>query len=189
MPAVGSCVPQVGPITSLADSTSIARPLEPEALHVGDGWLKCRLGSVEVTFMDGVVPDASFDQYLALLARSIDEHPDGLAFGVLFHVPDIASQNHARRKMLADVLGPRREKLARSTSAYAMATSSPVVRALLRMVFWLAPPSYPTATVATPRAGFDFIAQHSRRANAALLERSYAEVQRRYANGTLGKRA
>jgi hypothetical protein len=47
-----------------------------------------------------------------------------------------------------------------SFDAYAMATPSAAVRAGLRMLFWLAPPPYPNAVVATTLEAFEFIARH-----------------------------
>jgi len=128
---------------------------------VGIGWMLDYVGGVQVVYMDGRVTDASFDAYVAAMRTEIDNRPeDAQRLGVVYHVPQPSALSSARRRKLGEALKVREEKLARTTLAYAMATPSLTVRAGLRMLFWLAPPPYPNAVVATTLEAFEFIARH-----------------------------
>jgi hypothetical protein len=117
------------------------------------------IGDVQVVYMDGRVSDTSFDAYLRALQSDIDERANGTRVGVVYHVPQPSALGSARRRKLGEALKAREAKLAQTTLAYAMATPSAVVRSGLRMLFWVAPPPYPNAIVASPLDAFEFIAR------------------------------
>jgi hypothetical protein len=135
-------------------------------------------GGVQVVYMDGRVTDASFDAYVAVTRKEIDERPESERVGVVYYVPQPSALSSARRRKLGEVLKAREDKLGRTTLAYAMATPSLTVRAGLRMLFWLAPPPYPNAVVATPLEAFEFIARHQ---SALEPEALAAELARKVA--------
>jgi hypothetical protein len=169
----------------VADFVEPARRMSPEIVSldqgsyaVGIGWMLDYAGGVQVVYMDGRVTDASFDAYLAALRKEIDERPDNQRLGIVYHVPQPSALSSARRRKLGEVLKDREAKLARTTLAYAMATPSVAVRAGLRMLFWLAPPPYPNAVVASTREAFEFIARHQ---SALEPEALAAELARKVA--------
>ena len=134
------------------------------------------IGDTQVVYMDGRVTDASFDNYMRALIRDIDERAEPAKIGVVYHVPQPSALSSARRRKLGEALKAREAKLARTTLAYAMATPSAVVRSGLRMLFWLAPPPYPNAVVATPLAAFEFLAQHRSGLDAEALNNELARM-------------
>jgi hypothetical protein len=126
----------------------------------GRGWFLDWIEGVQVVYMDGRVTDASYAEYLAAVAEDIDGRLDDDSAAILYHVPQPSALSADRRTRLASLLKEREARLRRITRAYAMATPSLLVRSGLRMIFWLAPPPYPNAVVATPREGYEFIARH-----------------------------
>lgn len=131
-----------------------------QPLATGTGWMLDYLGDVQLVYMDGRVTDASFEAYLATVCNEIDERDEARRVGVVYHVPQPSAMSSQRRRRLGEELKSREDKLARTTLAYAMATPSAVVRSGLRMLFWLAPPPYPNAVVATPLLAFEFLARY-----------------------------
>jgi hypothetical protein len=125
----------------------------------GIGWFLDWIGDVQVVHMNGRVTDESFDGYLDALAQDIDARRDGETVSILYHVPEPSALSSRRRTRIAALLKSREDVVGRCTRAYAMATPSVVVRGGLKMVFWLAPPRYPTAVVTTAREAFEFIAR------------------------------
>ena len=81
-----------------------------------------------------------------------------------------------RRHVLGRLLKQREGVLARTTTAFALSTTSVVVRSGLRILYWLAPPPYRNAVVATPRAAFEFVSPHHPGASVDALERRYAAL-------------
>jgi hypothetical protein len=134
--------------------------VEPGPRAAGIGWMLDYTSGIQVVYMDGRVTDASFDAYVAVLRSEIDQRNTPERLGVVYHVPQPSALSSARRRKLGEALKAYEERLARNTLAYAMATPSAAVRAGLRMVFWLAPPPYPNAVVATPLEAFEFIARY-----------------------------
>ena len=128
-------------------------------MTVADGWLIARYPRVHCTYFGPSVSAAAFDKHIDQLARDIDARSDRERIGVLYYVPESATINSARRRRIAKVLVDRKAKLERTTAAYAMATHSPFVRGVLTTLFWMAPPGYPHAMVATPEEGLGFIAE------------------------------
>jgi hypothetical protein len=151
---------------SLASPSYLQR-MSPETASVdqgpyaaGIGWMLDYASGVQIVYMDGRVTDASFDAYVSVLGTEIDERRDPQRLGVVYYVPQPSALSSARRRKLGEALKARQDKLSRNTLAYAMATPSAAVRAGLRMLFWLAPPPYPNAVVATTLEAFEFIARH-----------------------------
>lgn len=153
---------------------TIAVQHEPRAVDLG--WMLDYLGNTQVVYMDGRVTDASFDRYMAALVSEIDDRPDSARVGVMYHVPQPSALSSARRRRLGEALKAREAKLARTTLAYAMSTPSAVVRSGLRMLFWLAPPPYPNAVVASPTAAFEFLARHQAGLQPEALSAQFAQL-------------
>lgn len=145
------------------------------------GWFLAYLGNVQVVYMDGRVSEAGFVRYMEALAADIDgrsERDERVA--ILYHVPEPSAWSAKRRSALADVLKEREDLVRRNTIAYACATTSTLVRGGLKVLFWLAPPPYPNAVVATPRAGFDFLASFSPDLDPSLLQTGYEALLREH---------
>ncbi len=92
------------------------------------------------------------------LARVIDARPLTARVGVVYDVPDTQGISAIGRSDLARMLNERRERLRRTTAAYALATPSSFVRGMLKAVFWVAPPPYPHAMVSDVDAALAFVA-------------------------------
>jgi hypothetical protein len=99
---------------------------------------------------------------------------------------DPALMDSRWRKRLAESLRERRAKLARTRPAYAMVTTSLLVRSALTVIHWTAPPPYPHTVVSSVREGFEFIARH---ASGLHVDELRAEYERRRALvlATLGR--
>jgi len=143
------------------------------------GWYRDRIGSVDIAFVHGSMTEASFEHFLAEACRSIDECPDDAPVAMFLEVLEPALMDGRWRKRLAKELKDRTEKLARTRSAYAMVTSSLVVRSSLRVLQWAAPPPYPHTVVATVQEAFAFIARHVPGLDAREVQLDY---ERRRAN-------
>lgn len=124
------------------------------------GWYRDRIDSVEIAFVYDGMTDASFEHFLEEACRSIDECTDDDRVALFLEVREPALMNSTWRKRLARALKERAHKLAQIRPAYAMVTSSLVVRSALKVLHWVAPPPYPVTVVASIEEGFDFIARH-----------------------------
>lgn len=142
---------------------------------VGNDWLIAHYPRVQCVYIGGGVDDRSFDEYLLHFAADIDARSSARKIGVFYYSPD-ASMDSSRRRRVAKILNDRREKLAQTTAAYAMATHSPFVRGVLTTLFWMAPPGYPYKLVASPEQGLAFIAEHRRGIDAQAIARSFWEL-------------
>lgn len=151
-------------------------------VQVETGWFLAYLGRVQVVYMDGRVDDASYDRYLRALAADIDDRAarDEPA-AILYHVPQPAALTAKRRNLLAEILREREDAVRRNTIAYALATTSALVRGGLKILFWLAPPPYPNTVVPTPRAGFEFLSSFSPDLNVTQLAADYELLLRGHA--------
>lgn len=132
------------------------------------------LGPVNVVYMDDRVTDASYNRY----TDHLRDHLAGLAGtgrrrGVLYDVPDMRALSGERRAELAEVLNEFRSTLASVNAAYVLATPSRVVRSVVQMVFWLAPPPYPYEVVSAVGEGVSFLAAHTPGMDAAGWARDY----------------
>jgi hypothetical protein len=145
---------------------------------VEPGLFMGHIGPVLVVYCDARISDGSFDRQCVELARAIDLRQGRV--GVLYDVPSVRSMDARRRRRLAELLDARRERLALTTAAFALVTSSPVVRGMLRAVFWLAPPPYPHVVTSTPREGFDFVAGRLACDAPSILDQKYADLLRRH---------
>ena len=147
----------------------ITRPLE----IVGDaGWFVARYPHVHCTYVGPKVPDASFDALVQQLAQDIDDRGPSDRVGVLYYTPETSTMDSPRRRKVAKILNERKDKLAQTTAAYALATHSPFIRGVLNTLFWMAPPGYPYKIVNASGEGLDFIAQHTR-FDAVAIARSF----------------
>jgi hypothetical protein len=136
---------------------------------LGSGWLVAQYGRVQCTYFGPEVDGRSFDAYAEQLAGDIDHRRTDRRIGVFHHAPTLGLDSQRRRR-IAGILNERKEQLRRTTAAYAMATQSPFVRGVLTTLFWMAPPSYPHAVVATPQQGLKFVAAQLPGVHGAELE-------------------
>jgi hypothetical protein len=135
--------------------------LERHPLTIEVGWFFGYLGHVQVVYMDGRVDDASYARYVDTVRADIDDRrARDEQTPVFYHIPQPSALTAHRRALLATVLKEKEAELARHTSAYAMVTTSSMVRYGLRVLFWLAPPPYSNAVLRTPREGFEFLARY-----------------------------
>lgn len=137
------------------------------------GWYRDRIGSVDIAFVHGTMTEASFEHFLAEACRSIDECPDDTRVAMFLEVREPALMDGRWRKRLAKELKLRAHKLARTRSAYAMVTSSLVVRSALRVMHWAAPPPYPHTVVGSIEEAFGFIARHVPGLDAREIQLDY----------------
>lgn len=151
---------------------SVALSLEETAL-TDRGWFLVYLGDIQVVYMDGRVDDESFTRYARTIEAVADGRPADARVAVVYHVPESSELSAKRRAMIGKVLKSREEHLARTTTAFALATESVLVRGALRVTFWIAPPAYPIAVVPTPRAAFEFVAPHHPGSSASELTATY----------------
>lgn len=136
------------------------------------------LGPVLVVYVDARCSEQSFERQLTELAGAIDER-DGRA-GVLYDVPSMRTLDARRRRAFTAMFEAHEERLAQTTAAYVLVTSSPVARGILRAMFWVAPPPYPHRVVSTTREGFAYLASEMPGLQGDLLEREYATLLRRH---------
>lgn len=139
------------------------------------GWYMDRIGMVDVVLVHGKLTQASFDHLLAAMCRSIDERGDDEQVAALYEVPEPALMESAWRKRMAEALKEREDKLARTCPGYAMTTRSVVVRAALKVMYWIAPPPYPNTIVGTVREACEFLGRCVPGLDARALEAEYVE--------------
>jgi hypothetical protein len=137
------------------------------------GWYRDRIGSVDIAFVHGHMTEASFEHFLSEACRSIDECPDDVQIAMFLEVREPALMDGRWRKRMAQALKERARKLALTRPAYAMVTSSLVVRSALRVLHWAAPPPYPHTVVATVQEAFEFIARHVPALDARDIQLDY----------------
>lgn len=123
------------------------------------------VGGTQVVYSDSRLTDAAFERQvkeLEIAFELIARHRTiGEKNGALWEAPEAGSQDAKRRKRVADVLEKYRPVLAETTSGFVLVTGSPIMRGILRAIFWLAPPPYPWSVAATPLDGFQFLAKHT----------------------------
>lgn len=137
------------------------------------GWYRDRIGNVDIAFVHGAMTDASFEHFLAEACRSIDECPDDARIAMFLEVLEPALMDGRWRKRMAKALKERAQKLALTRPAYAMVTSSLVVRSALRVMHWAAPPPYPHTVVGTVQEAFEFIARYVPGLDAHAIQLDY----------------
>ena len=146
-------------------------------LTVEAGWFFGYLGHVQVVYMDGRVDDDSYARYVEAVRVDIDDREAREErTPVFYHIPQPAALTAHRRAMLAKVLKEKENAFARHTAGYAMVTTSSMVRYGLRVLFWLAPPPYPNAVLATPREGFEFLARYDDSLDPLALTARYQSL-------------
>lgn len=152
-----------------------------------DGWFLGHVGRVQLFYMDQRVTDPSFDRYVAALAREIDSRSEARDHCVYYHLLAPQIMTSTRRKMVADVLSPRQDKLKRTTAAYAATTPSMIGRGVMTAIFWLASSPYPHKVVNTTQEGMSFLAEHNKSLDVNALVKAHAQALGRFQIGHVGK--
>lgn len=188
--------PRSVPPPSLPPSS--VRPSAPPSLNppglVLSGWpvaepglLMAHIGRILIIHTTAESTPHSQRRHLDELARAIDARTSPI--GVLYDVPATRASDAMDRKEAAALLKSREEKLRKTTTAYAMATPSMLARGILNAVFWLAPPPYTYAVVATVTEGLNYLAMHTEGVNPRLVEEEYRWLLERNARIIDPKRA
>ena len=128
-------------------------------LAVGDGWLIAYYPRVICAYFGPSVSDAEFERYAQQLDSDLEARPNSSRVGVLYYVPESTAMDSPRRRRVAKVLAKHKDKLARTTVAFAVATHSPFIRGVLSTLFWMAPPDYPHKVVAAPEEALAFFGE------------------------------
>ncbi len=134
--------------------------LEPDSLHVGQGWLLADFPELHFGYMGTISDDREFERYLRELGGSIEARPPGSRFGVLYYSPLFTGAKSQHRRALAKLLNDERPKLQRVVAAQVMVTSSAFIRGMLSTLNWVAPPPYPNTSTSTIEAALAFIQRH-----------------------------
>jgi hypothetical protein len=124
--------------------------------EIGRGWFVGYVDDVMVIHARVEVGDEDFAFYLALLAREIDG-ADETRRGVFYDLERGSSTDAQRRKRLAEVLTPRREKLRRIVVGCAIATPSAIDRGIATALVWLTSPPHEVRFVPGPREAFAWL--------------------------------
>jgi hypothetical protein len=133
-----------------------------------------------VRFDEQLTP-AAFDRYREEWLRSVDARGPHTRVVAFYDIPSFAGFNARQRKAMAEMLKSREDVLRATTVAMALATPSPIVRGVLRAVYWLAPPPFDYAVVNRCDAGFTFLAEKMPTLDPQRCEQAYAELRRRHA--------
>ena len=136
------------------------------------------IGNVMVVYQGEHLSEATFERHMIELARAIDERKAGARVGVLYHLPTGRRATAKQRNRSAELLEARRPILARTTAAFALVTPSPVVRGLLRAIFWMASPPYPYEIVSTLHEGFAYMAAKVEGVDPIADERTYVRLMK-----------
>lgn len=150
--------------------------LETRNVHLDHGWFMLDLGPVNVVYMDERVTDASYDRYIGCLRDDLASIA-GTRRGVLYDVPDMKALSGERRAEVAEVLNEFRSTLASVNAAYTLVTPSRVVRGVVQMVFWLAPPPYPHRVVGTVPDAAEYLASKLPDLNADRWVHTYERTR------------
>lgn len=137
------------------------------------GWYRDRVGVVDVVFVHGKMSEESFEHFLAVACRTLDELADDAIMPTLMDVREPALMDSRWRQRVTRALQERREKLARTCPAFAMVTPSLVVRAALKVMYWAEPPPHPHTVVASLEDGFAFLAQRVPGLDARATQAEY----------------
>jgi hypothetical protein len=158
----------------------VAPYVPPHWPVVEPGMMMAHVGTTMVCYVDERMSEASFWRQLdemeiafRLLAEKV---PPGVTRAALWHVVGNMGADAKRRKAVSDVLARHRETLARTTSAYALVSSSTILRGMLQAIFWLAPPPYAWSIEPTPRAGFEFLATKQPGLDPAACDEQYRRL-------------
>ena len=143
------------------------------------GWFLAYLDHVEVVYMDGRVDDESYARYVGFVEEDIRERQRrNERTPVLYHIPQPSALTAKRRALLGAVLKQEQTSFATHTCAYAMVTTSSMVRYGLRVLFWLAPPPYPNAVLSSVHEGFEFLARYDRSIHPQAMTERYESLLR-----------
>ena len=143
------------------------------------GWFLAYLDHVEVVYMDGRVDDESYARYVGAVEEDIRaRRRRNECTPVLYHIPQPSAVTAKRRALLGAVLKQEHAAFATHTCAYAMVTTSSMVRYGLRVLFWLAPPPYPNAVLSSVRQGFEFLTRYDRSIHPQAMTERYESLLR-----------
>lgn len=155
----------------------------PAGRYIDVGWFMDYIGSVQIVYMDGRVTDDSFNRYMTAFCDEIDYRPDDASIAVFYHLPTPSAVDSGRRAKLASALKEREAKLAATSDAFVMVTSSPIVRYALKAMFWIAPPPYHNDVTSTTLDGFHFIARHHKGPDPVELNNTYEQLLKQASPG------
>jgi hypothetical protein len=139
------------------------------------------IGNVMIVYQGEHLSEETFERHTKELERAIDLRKPGARVGVLYHLPTGRGANAKQRKRSADLLESRRAILAKSTAGFALVTPSPIVRGLLRAIFWMASPPYPYEIVSTLHEGFAYLASKVEGLDPIASERAYVRLLKEHA--------
>jgi hypothetical protein len=134
------------------------------------------VGDVMFVRFDEPLSDAAFDRHLRELARAIDLRADQHRIGVVYDCVAQPPVDARRRQRSAEVLAARRDKLERTTAGFVMVSPSPVMRGVLRAVFWLAPPPYEWTVTDDVRGALHWLAPRVSGLDVDDVVRRYADA-------------
>jgi hypothetical protein len=135
--------------------------------------------NVMFVYLDEHATAEAQEQHLNELAAAIDSRGDSAPMGVLYEQNAVLLADARQRARVAELFRRRRIALARTTAGFALATPSPLVRGVLRALFWLEPPPYPWAVAATPLAGLEVLRRHMPALDPLTALRAYETAKAR----------
>jgi hypothetical protein len=146
---------------------------------VEPGLLMAGIDNVLFVCVGDAGSSASYETHLRELVRVIDSRATSLPIGVIYDQRALLAGDAKQRARVAELLRARREVLQRTTAAFALATESPIMRGVLRAVFWMEPPPYPWSIVADVPRGLDYLHQHMPGLDAPKTLAAYRELRQR----------
>lgn len=153
-------------------------PTQPRGWPIDDaGLYMAFLGPVMVVHLDNGLTESSWQRHLHELARAIDTRPPIRKYGVLYHVPAADAVDATRRSEITKLMNAKSAALQRLTGAFSFVTESALARGIMNTIFWVAPPGYPYAVVATTLHGFRFLEDKVPGVDGAACEREFARLQ------------
>lgn len=151
----------------------------PSPPLVRPGLLMARLSNVNVMRLDASISPEDYQMHVEQIEQELRTRQETQRYGTLYDIPEPVPITAQQRKQLANMLNGYVQKIAKTTMAFALSTTSSIVRGNLQAVFWQAPPPYPYSIVESSSAGFAFLAQHMTGLDAADLEHRYQQLRKR----------
>ncbi len=156
--------------------------LAPEGWPIVDeGLVMPFIDRILLVRFDAHLTPRAFDHYRAEWLRSVDARGPHTRVVAFYDIPSFAGFTARQRKEMAEMLKSREEILRETTVAMALATPSPLVRGVLRAVYWLAPPPFDYAVVGRCEEALTFLAEKMPTLDPRRCENAYAELRRRHA--------
>jgi hypothetical protein len=148
---------------------------------VADGLFMAFVDRILCVRIDARFNDESFALYRKEWLRSVDARGPHTRVVAFYDIPTFEGFTARHRKQMAEMLESRKPVLRATTVAMALATPSPIVRGVLRAVYWLAPPPFDHSVVRTTTQGFAFLKEKLPSLDAEGCRRAYEELVRRSA--------